>query len=124
MGEPMNSEFMDVIHIANREFQDFIDQVSENGAKVVETRGAMRRLAKVDLRLQSVSKCLAASSKSSVEAPEAAYEVLKYRENLKTLRNVMETLQFSLLAEKSKLENLRANMRAACAWAASVREIS
>jgi len=120
----MNSELMDVIQIANREFQEFIDQVAANGAKVVETRGAMRRLAKVDLQLQSVAKCLAASPKSSVEAPEAAYEVLKYRENLKTLRNVIETLQFSLLAEKGKLENLKANMRAARAWAAAVRDIS
>ena len=65
-----------------------------------------------------------ASSKSSVKAPDAAHEILKYRENLKTLRNVIEKLQLSLLAEKGKIENLRANMRAARAWAAAVREIS
>ena len=124
MGELMRSELVDVIQIANREFQDFIDQVSESGAKVVEDRGAMRSLAKVNLRLQSVAKCLAASSKSSVKAPDAAHEILKYRENLKTLRNVIEKLQLSLLAEKGKIENLRANMRAARAWAAAVREIS
>jgi hypothetical protein len=34
----------------------------------------------------------------------------------------MQTLQFSLLAEKSRLENVRANMQAARAWATSVRE--
>jgi P2-related tail formation protein len=59
-----------------------------------------------------------------VGAPEAAYELLKYRDNLKALRGVMETLQFSLLAEKARLENVRANLQSACAWATSVREIS
>ena len=61
---------------------------------------------------------------SLAEAPEAAYQVMKYRENLKALKSIMEALQFSLLAEKARLENVRANMQAACAWAASVREIS
>jgi hypothetical protein len=36
----------------------------------------------------------------------------------------MEALQIALLAEKTRLENVRANMQAACAWATSVREIS
>jgi hypothetical protein len=120
----MNNEMLDIIRIANREFQEFIDQVAQNGAKVVESRGAVRRLEKVDLRLKQVSKFLAAGSQSFAQAPEAAYEVLKYRENLKNLRAVMETLQFSLLAEKARLENVRANLQAACAWATSLREIS
>jgi len=120
----MNNELLDIIRIANREFQEFIDQVAQNGAKVVESRGAVRRLEKVDLRLQQVSKYLAAESRPSAQAPEAEYEVLKYRENLKSLRSVLETLQFSLLAEKARLENVRANLQAACAWATSLREIS
>ena len=119
----MNNGLLDVIRMANREFQEFINQVSQNGAKVVESRGAGHRLEKVDLRLQQVSKFLAADSRSYLQAPEAAYEVLKYGENLKALRRVMETLQFSLLAEKARLENVRANLRAACAWATSLREI-
>ena len=36
----------------------------------------------------------------------------------------METLQFSLLAEKARLKDVRANMQAARAWATSLREIS
>ena len=120
----MTEELLDTIRTANREFQEFIDQVSQNGAKVVETRGATRRLGKVDLRLKHVSKCLAAVSQSSAEAPEVAHQVLKYRENLKVMKGIMETLQFSLLAEKARLDNVRANMQAACAWAASMREIS
>ncbi|HMD83649.1 MAG TPA: hypothetical protein VKO18_02980 [Terriglobia bacterium] len=120
----MNNELLDIMRIANREFQEFIDQVTQNGAQVVESRGAVRRLEKVDLRLKEVSKFLAAESRASAPGPEAAYEVLKYRETLKTLRNVMETLQFSLLAEKARLENVRANLQAACAWATSLREIS
>jgi hypothetical protein len=120
----MNSELLDVVRIANREFQEFINQVSQNGAKVVESRGAVRRLEKVDLRLKQVSEYLAAGARASAQGPEAAYEILKYRENLKTLRNLMETLQFSLLAEKARLENVRGNLQAACAWATSLREIS
>jgi hypothetical protein len=120
----MNKDLLDIIRIANREFQEFIDQVDQNGTKVVESRGAGRRLDKVDLRLKQVSQFLAANSRSSVGAPEAAYELLKYRENLKTLRSVMELLQFSLLAEKARMENVRANLQSACAWATSLREIS
>ena len=120
----MNNGLLDVIRIANREFREFINQVAENGAKVVESRGAAHRLERVDLRLQQVSKFLAAGSRPSADAPEVALEILKYRENLKALRTTVETLQFSLLAEKARLENVRANMQAACAWAASLREIS
>jgi DNA repair exonuclease SbcCD ATPase subunit len=120
----MNNGLLDVIRIANREFQEFIDQVAQNGAKVVESHVAVRRLEKVDLRLKQVAQYLAAESRSAAKAPEAAYEILKYRETLKTLRSVMETLQFSLLAEKARLENVRANLQAASAWATSLREIS
>jgi hypothetical protein len=120
----MSSELLDAIRTANREFQEFIDQVAHDGAKVVETRGAARRLEKVDLRLKQVSEYLAGAPRNSAHQPEAAYQIMKYRENLKTLRGVLDTLQFSLLAEKARLENLRANLQAACAWATSVREIS
>jgi hypothetical protein len=120
----MNDELLGIIQIANREFQEFINQASQNGAKVTETRGAMRGLGNVDLRLKHVSKCLAADAQSIAEAPEAAHEVLQYRENLKVMKGILETLQTSLLAEKSRLDNVRANMRSAGAWAASVRETS
>jgi division protein CdvB (Snf7/Vps24/ESCRT-III family) len=120
----MNHKLLDTIRIANREFRDFIDQVAQSGAQIVESRGAIRRLEKVNLRLQDVSQFLAAESRPSAPEPEAAYEVMKYRENLRALRNAMETLQFSLLAEKARLENVRANMQAACAWATSLRETS
>jgi hypothetical protein len=120
----MSNELLDIMRVANREFQEFIDQATQNGAKVVESRGAVHRLEKVDVRLKQVSEHLAAASKTSRQEPEVAYEVLKYRENLKALRGVMETLQFSLLVEKARLENVRANMQSACAWATSLREIS
>ena len=120
----MNSKLLEVIQLANREFQEFIEQFAQTGEKVVESRGAFRRLAKVDLRLQQVARLLGAGFKSAAESPEVAHELLKYRENLRTLRSVMETLQFSLLAEKARLENVRANLQAACAWAMSLREIS
>jgi hypothetical protein len=120
----MKNELLDIMRTANREFGDFIDQVNENGAKVVESRGAIRRLERVELRLQQISKFLAVGSKSPAQQSEAAYEVLKYRENLKSLRNVLETLQFSLVAEKARLENVQANLQSARAWAASLRETS
>jgi hypothetical protein len=120
----MGTELLEVIRDANREFQEFIEKVSQDGAKVVESRGAARRLEKLDLRLKQVSQHLDSASPSAAHQPEAAYQFMKYRENLKTLRNILETLQFSLLAEKARLESTRANMQAACAWASSVREIS
>jgi hypothetical protein len=120
----MGSELLDAVRIANREFQEFIDKASQDGAKVVESRGAARRLEKLDTRLKQISQHLDASSGFAAHEPEAAYQFMKYRENLRTLRSVLETLQFSLLAEKARLESLRANMQAACAWATSVRDIS
>ena len=120
----MNEEFLEVMRNANREFQEFMDEVSRSGAGVVASHGAFRRLEKVDLLLRQVSQCLTSASRASADTPEVALVVLKYRENLKALRNIMETLQFSLLAERSRLENLRANMQSACAWAATLREIS
>jgi len=119
----MNGSLLDILRIANREFQEFIDQVAQKGEKVVDSRGAVRRLTRIDLRLKQVSNFLA-ESKPLPPTPDAEYEVLKYRDNLKSLRNVFETLQFSLLAEKARLENVRANLQAACAWATSLREIS
>ena len=120
----MNNELLDVIRIANREFQEFVDQVARDGAKVVESRGGIRRLDKLDLRLKQVSTFLASEPSSSALGPDSAYEFLKYRENLKALRSAMEGLQFSLLTEKARLENVRANMQAASAWATSLRDIS
>ena len=123
-GTSMNDELLELMRTANREFLEFIDQVAEKGAKAVASRGAARRLEKVDLRLQQIGEYLGATPKSFAQKPEAAYEVLKYRDTLKALRGVMETLQFSLLAEKARLENAKANLQAACAWANSLREIS
>ncbi len=120
----MNNELLNTIRLANKDFQDFIEQVAQKGEKVVESRGAVRRLGKVNLRLNEVSKSLSTGFRPPAQAREAEYEVLKYRDNLKTLRGVMETLQFSLLAEKARLENVRANLTAARAWATSLREIS
>lgn len=120
----MNNELLDIMRTANREFQEFIDQVVQNGAKTVESPAAIRRLQKVDARLKQVSDHLVPPAKGSEQDPEVAYEFLKYRESLRTLRSVMETLQFSLLAEKARLENVRANMQSARAWATSLREIS
>ena len=120
----MDGELLNLIRVANREFQEFTEKVSRDGAKVVAARGAMPRLEKLDLRLKEVSQRLDSAPGSVADDPEAAYQLMRYRENLKSLRNVLEALQFSLLAEKTRLENLRANMQSACAWAASVREIS
>ena len=120
----MNGSLLDIMRIANREFQDFLDDIAQSGEKVVGSHGALRRLTKIDLRLKQVSRLLAAETKFFAQTPDAAYEVLKYRDILKSLRSAMETLQFSLLAEKARLENVRANLQAACAWATSLRELS
>ena len=120
----MSSRLLDVIRIANREFQEFIDQASQSGPKAVESRAAVSLMGKIDLRLKQVSRHLAAASKATSPAPEVADEVMKYQETLKTLKRVMDAFQSSLPAGKSRVDNARTNMRAACAWATSVREIS
>jgi hypothetical protein len=123
-GDFMNDEFLELVRTANREFQEFIGQTSQKGTKAIESRGAIRRLEKISLRLEQVSHYLTRGYRSLAEMGEAAYEIQKYRDNLKTLGPVIETLQFSLLAEKAHLEQVRGNLQAASAWATSLREIS
>ena len=98
-GDSMGGELLNIIRTANREFQEFIDKASQDGAKVVESRGAGRRLDKLDVRLKQVGEQLDAVAELEAPDPEAAYQLMRYR------------------------ENLRANMQAACAWATSVRDI-
>lgn len=120
----MTPVLLNVVRTANREFQALIEEISLNGAKILQSRGAVRRLEKVSIRLRQVDRYLAENSKSSTQTPESEYEILKYRESLKALRAVFETLQYSLLAEKSHLDNVRANLQSAKAWANSVRDFS
>jgi hypothetical protein len=120
----MDTGLLGVIRIANREIQELIDEVSQNGAKVVESRGAVRRLGRLALRLKQVDHYLAEGSRSSAKLADSEYEILKYKENLKALKVVLGTLQFSLLAQESHLENVRANLEAASSWAASIRQTS
>jgi len=118
----MKTGLLDIVRTANREFQELIDEISRNGPKIVQSRGAVRRLEKVSIRLRQVDRYLAERSKSSADVAESEYEVMKYRDNLKSLRSALETLQYSLLVEKSHLENVRSNLQAANVWANSVRE--
>ncbi len=120
----MNNQLLKVLRSANREFQEIIDEASQNGEPALESRRAAQRLEKVDRRLTQISYYLAAVSRSAAQEPEVAHEVEKYRENLKALRGVMEKLQCSLRTEKARLENVRTNMQATKAWATSLREIS
>jgi hypothetical protein len=120
----MSDRFLEIIRMANREFQEFIDEVAKNGAKVAKTRGAVRRLEKVAHRLSHVDGFLAQRAGPNLGGAESEFEILKYRENLKALKGVLETLQYSLLVEKSRIENTRANVQAASAWAQSLRQTS
>jgi len=120
----MSDQLVNIIRIANHEFQEFIDEVANSGDKVAKTRGAVHRLEKVARRLGEVDQCLAQRTRSSLAGTESEYEVVKYRENLKALKGVLDTLQYSLLVEKSHIENSRANMLAASAWAQLLRQTS
>ena len=120
----MNSELADTLGLASLDFQKFIDEVSQRGAEAVEVREAGHLLWRVDLRLKQVSKCLAETPKPRIEAPEVAGRILTYRAKLNALRDAMQALEFELKAEKTRLEDLRSNQRAASAWAASMREIA
>ena len=120
----MNTKLRDIIRIANREFPEFIGEVLQNGPKGAELGGAARRLGKVALRLKQVDRYLAERAGSGAKALESEQEFLTYAENLKALRGVLETLQSSLLAQKSHSDNVRANLQAASAWATSLRQTS
>jgi hypothetical protein len=118
----MNTELLDIVRTANREFRGLIEEISQDGPKFLKSRGALRRLERLSLRLSQVDRGLAESLRSASKEAQSEYEVLKYRENLKALRGVFETLQYSLLVEKSHLDNVRANLQSANAWATSLRE--
>ena len=79
-------------------------------------------MGKISARLRQVAELLAAGNGSSPAG--GTVELIRYRDTLRALRNALETLQFSLLSEKARLEQLQGNLRAAEAWAASLRETS
>lgn len=120
----MNTRLLEVIRIANREIQELIDEVSQKGAKIVECRGALRRLGRLSLRLKQVDHYLAGGPKPAAKLAESEGEILEYKENLKALKTALETLQLSLAARKSHLENVRRNLEAASSWVASLRQTS
>ena len=120
----MNTRLLEIIRGANREFQAFIEEVSQNGPKLALARGTSSKLNRIALHLSRVERALAASGRPPAETAEAGYELSRYRETLKALKTALETFQFSLLAQKSHLENVQANMQAARAWADSIRQIS
>jgi hypothetical protein len=117
----MSTELLDSIRAANREFQDFIVLVSSSAGNGNEIKKAIGRLSKVHFRLKHISKCLASPLKLPLESPDAGDDVQRYRENLKVLKGIIESLQEFLFAEKSRLDNARSNMQAARSWAESVR---
>jgi len=120
----MTRELMENIRTANSEFQEFIDQAVQDQAKGVASRRMVTRIDRINLRLAHVSKVVATESKPIIPLAEAVDSIRSYRETLKSLRAVLETLQFSLLIEKARLDSARANLHAACAWAASLRDLN
>jgi len=120
----MDTKLRDIIRVANREFPKFIGEVLQGGPKGAELGEAVRRLGKVALRLKQVDRYLAERAGSGAKALESEQEFLTYAENLKAVQGVLETLQSSLLAQKSSSEDVRANLQAASAWASSLRQIS
>jgi hypothetical protein len=116
----MQNELLDIIRTANREFQEFIHHVARNGL----SHDTLRRVEADNVRLRQFSAHLAVGARSARGAPEPANEFLSYMETLRTLRSTIGSLQSSLLAEKVRLDNIRANLRSARAWAASLRGIS
>jgi len=120
----MKPGLLQATRIANRGIQELIDDVSQNGAPVLESPGAVGRLRRLALRFKQVDRLLAEGSGESTKLAESEHEISKYRENLKALKAILETAQLSLLARKSHLENVRASLEAANSWAASLRQTS
>jgi hypothetical protein len=120
----MATSLRDALKVASREIRRFIDEISQDGAQVAEPRRMGRSLIKISLRLKLVDRCLAAISESSPQRIEAREEILKCKENLQALESALEGLRTALLARKSEIEKAQANLRAANAWAASLRQTS
>ena len=120
----MPDDLLKTVRIANREFEAFMEEVTREGANAMATRPAARRLERVNLRLKQVATHLAEGPGHPKPPLGTEYELFEYRDNLRRLRGTLQTLQFSLLAEKTRLENVRANLQSARAWAASLRDIS
>jgi len=123
-GEPLQATILQVIRIANREFQDFAERFSEQDPAYGQYAEAARRLGKVSLRLKQVERVLARRAEGDQEEPELDQAVLEYGENLKALKKIVENLELMLLARKSRFEDARAHLQAANAWATSMRQIS
>lgn len=119
----MRNPPLEALRLANREFPEFTEEICREIAKNAHSLGALRRLAKIHLHLRQVGASLP-STRALTNQPQAAYQTMKYRENLKSLRSALQTLQLALLTERNRLEQLRAHTEAASAWAASLREIS
>ena len=119
----MDTRQVSAVRIANREIQEFVDQFTKDGPGTTKTGVTVERLQEITRRLGQVDRYLA-QSKASPPTPQSESEISQYRENLKALKRVFENLQDALLAEKSQIENNRANMRAASAWAQSLRQTS
>ena len=84
----------------------------------------MRGLENINSCLKHVAQQFGADFQLFEREPAAAYEIMKYRETLLALRRHIESLEFSLLAERDRLERVRTNLQSVRAWATSLREIS
>jgi len=118
----MDNTLLDVIRTANREFRNFFEEISRTDISVMKSSSAPGRIEKIGRRLEQVGEILARTPRVSDLPSDGSREIAKYEENLKQLRTSLESIQYSLLVERSHLENVRANLRAASAWAASLKE--
>ena len=120
----MDTAPLEVIRIANREFREFSDRFSVAGMGLEQCLDASRRLGKVSLRLKQVERLIAQRLHTKQPEPGLDETLQEYGQNLKALKEIVENLESTLLARKTGMDNARARMNAADAWARSVRELS
>ena len=120
LGALMNGSLSDVLRIADKEIRDFIEEASSRGDGMLEPRWAVRRLEKIDRRLDQVGKLLR-RERHRADRRTSASVMLQHVETLKGLRALLESSQGPLLAERARLENIRTNLESASSWAASLR---
>jgi HPt (histidine-containing phosphotransfer) domain-containing protein len=120
----MPTTLLNLIRIANREFRDFFEEVSRVATGVERPSVAFVRIQQVARRLEQVGKLLERPLRLADWTGFAGREIAEYQENLRRLRNALETIQYALLAERSHLQNVWANLQAASAWAATLKQTS
>jgi len=115
---------LEKLRLANREFREFVEEVSKHGASPGQPRLALGRIEHISATLVQVGQHLKQALRTPEHSEEFRRELQQYEERLREMKGVLERLQYSLLVERARMQEIRAHLEAASAWAAPLRQTS